>query len=541
MMKPSLKNLPGRLRRQEDGVSMLIAVVVAIAIVGAISLNFLAETSQKQSGASVAYTSLNAFLVADAGVRYVEKCLRNHDANCPIASSTDWKTDFITTPGTKVTKNFPGNTGEEFFTVEFSQHSINDADNIRVTSTGTFRGAERVISSTVSRSSTCVLGEQAISYCTSVNILNSASSDDPSGPQTTCPVTAVTSIFPSGFPGDPSGCTDYPVYSNGSPSFASPYQYCSFTLGGTNSDSIGAVSYLTAAAAASDTSITVSDASDFVVGMKVRLTQGAQLGASGASGTTVNLATASPALGSSPLLKVVNSAPGLSPSDDAEEELIASGGGTTTLTLSDSLIDTYDSSDMADFTDASTGALKEERTISSINVNTITFTSPLSNAYPIGSNAESVITMYVANDFNMSNTSSLIVRGNLTINIGGRMELKNSSEILIYGSLDTLIETDFLLSNSARINDVMSFAGDLLVQAVDDVSITNSTTFKGAILANDTVIIKNNADVTGSISGDSVTLSNNATLTYDDGAGSDSEGIGSCTPTSFNPPDQSGG
>ncbi|QPJ65169.1 MAG: hypothetical protein G3M78_07115 [Candidatus Nitrohelix vancouverensis] len=541
MMKPSLKNLPGRLRRQEDGVSMLIAVVVAIAIIGAISLNFLAETSQKQSGASVAYTSLNAFLVADAGVRYVEKCLRDHDANCPIASSTDWKTDFITTPGTKISKNFPSNTGEEFFTVEFSQHSINDADNIRVTSTGTFRGAERVISSTVSRSSTCVLGEQAISYCTGVNILNSASSSDPNGPESVCPVTSVTSIFPSGFPGDPSGCTDYPVYSNGSPSFASPYQYCSFTLDGTNSDEIGAQSYFTAQATAGTSTISVSDASDFVVGMKVRLTPGAQIGSSGASGTSVDLDTNSPALGSSPLVKIVNSVTGSSPYDDAEEETVDSGGGTSTLTLSDSLIDTYGTSAAADFTDSSTGVTSEEKTISSISVNDITFTTPLGNAYETGSNAESMITMYVANDFKMSNTSSLDVKGILTINIGGEMELKNSSEILVYGALDVLVETDFLLSNSARINDVMSFAGDLLVQAVDDVSIKNSTTFKGAILANDTVIIKNNADVTGSISGDSVTLSNNATLTYDDGAGSDSEGIGNCAPTTFNPPDQSGG
>lgn len=540
-----LKQLKNRVWQGQEGASMLMGVVLAIVTLAAIVFNFLAETEQKQSGASVAYTSENAFLLADAGVRYVEKCLKDHDAGCPIASSVDWQSDFATT-GSEVSfsKNFPDSTSSGKFSIEFIQNAINDTNNIRILSTGTYKGAIRTLGSTVSRFSTCVLAQQAISYCSSSSIRNSASTTDPNSPVQSCPAVEVELLYPADFPDDPTGCpnTEYPHYTNGSPAMAAPYQYCNWKLNGTNSDSIGAFSYVASGGAASGQAVMkVNSVSDFVAGMKVRITKGSTFTSTASAGATTVTIADTTGFAANQLVKLIDLSTLGSVLPSIEEIKITSVDSATQLTLASALGNAYSSGDVVDLTDSSTSAVKEELTISSINSGTkeLTFTSNLSNSYLEGSSVESVITLWVGKNFRMQDSSSLNVQGIVRINVGNNAVLENVSEVSVFGSMDLHTDNNFTLKNSAKLNEIMGFAGDVLVQVGDDAKFLNSSTFVGGVIANDKVTVKNNADLTGSASGDTVTLSNNATLVYDPTAGSDSESIDDCVPATFNPPSQS--
>jgi hypothetical protein len=542
--------LKNRLWQGQEGASMLMAVVLAIVTMAAIVFNFLAESEQKQSGASVTYTSTNAFLLADAGVRYVEKCLKNPPLTpdlCPTgASSVDWKNDFITTPATTFTKNFPTSNSSGTFSIEFIQNAINDTNNIRIRSTGTYRGAIRTIGSTVSRFTTCVLGQQSISYCTSSSIKNSASTTDPNSPVQSCPAVVVDLLYPSEFPDDPAPTScpnaEYPDYSNGSPSMAPPYQYCDWELDGTTAVSVGAFNYIASGGAASGQPVVkVNDASGFVAGMKVRLTRGALLPSGASAGSTTVTLNSTSGFAANQLVKIVKLSTLGSVLPTIEEIKIQSVDSATQLTLATALGSSYNANDVADLTDLSTSATNEEHTILSVNggTNELTLTSNLSSTYPEGSSVESVIEMWVAKDFRMSNSSSLTVKGGLKINVGNNVTLENTSELLAFGSVALHTDNNFILKNAAKMNEVMSFAGDLLVQVGNDALFANSSSFAGGVIANDTILVENNAELTGSLSGDTVSLVNNATLLFDPNAGIDSDGIEDCVPTTFNPPSQS--
>ncbi|PIR00507.1 MAG: hypothetical protein COV66_06270 [Nitrospinae bacterium CG11_big_fil_rev_8_21_14_0_20_45_15] len=539
--------LKNRLWQGQEGASMLMAVVLAIVTMAAIVFNFLAESEQKQSGASVTYTSTNAFLLADAGVRYVEKCLKNPPVTpdaCPTgASSIDWKNDFITTPATTFTKNFPTSDSSGTFSIEFIQNAINDTNNIRIRSTGTYKGAIRTIGSTVSRFTTCVLGQQAISYCTASNIKNSASTTDPNSPVQSCPAVTVDLFYPSEYPDDPTSCPnpEYLDYTNGSPTLAPPYQYCDWNLDGTTAVSVGAFNYIASGGAASGQAVVkVNSTSGFVAGMKVRLTRGALLpGGASAGATTVTLNSTS-GFAANQLVKFVNLSTLGSVLPTIEEIKIQSVDSATQLTLASALGSSYNANDVADLTDISTSATNEEHTISSVNggTNELTLSGNLSSTYPEGSSVESVIEMWVANDFSMRNKSSLTVKGALKINVGNDVILENTSEMLVFGSVALHMDNNFLLKNAAKMNEVMSFAGDLLIQVGNDALFANSSSFAGGVIANHDIVVENNAELTGSLSGDTVNLVNNATLIFDPSSGADSEGIDDCVPATFNPPSQ---
>ncbi|MGK0179866.1 MAG: Tfp pilus assembly protein PilX, partial [Nitrospinales bacterium] len=74
------------------GVAALMGVILGIVIMAAIAFNFLAESRQKQAGAILTYTSTNAFMIAEAGLRYAEKCLTSTEATCPsgVNEQSDW-------------------------------------------------------------------------------------------------------------------------------------------------------------------------------------------------------------------------------------------------------------------------------------------------------------------------------------------------------------------------------------------------------------------------------------------------------------------
>jgi len=138
----------------ESGAAALMGVIMGLVIIGTIAFNFLAESRLKQSGAILTYTSTNAFMIAEAGIRYTQKCLTETHATCSTdfpdsQTSTDWLTDI------SAADNFNNDFGDGNFAISFPGHASNDANNILVVSTGTYKGAQRSIQRFIPRFGQC--------------------------------------------------------------------------------------------------------------------------------------------------------------------------------------------------------------------------------------------------------------------------------------------------------------------------------------------------------------------------------------------------
>ena len=186
--------------KNERGVAALMGVVFGIIIVGTIAFNFLIESRQKQTGSALTYTSTNAFLIAEAGMRYAQKCLIATDATCttPFPNSqnnADWT---VTVPGTINATNF----GDGSFTVTFPTNAGNDPDNIFAVSTGTYKGAQRTIRRFISRA--CSLGQNASTSCLGTISTNNSVISPPTSTATTCPAGGPVGAFSN--PPRPSAC-----------------------------------------------------------------------------------------------------------------------------------------------------------------------------------------------------------------------------------------------------------------------------------------------------------------------------------------------
>jgi hypothetical protein len=182
----------------EHGVAALMSIILAIIILGSIAFNYVAETRQKQSGSILTYTSTNAMMIAEAGLRYTQKCLQVEDATfgCPAALQgiTDWTT---ITNGDNFNKDF-GGAGN--FAINFATPTVgtNDSDNIFIISTGTFKGGQRSLSRFISRA--CILGESAVTSCLGTTTKNNSFIDPP------LPNPPVTGVCPP----EPPGMVDFP-------------------------------------------------------------------------------------------------------------------------------------------------------------------------------------------------------------------------------------------------------------------------------------------------------------------------------------------
>lgn len=208
----------------ERGIAALTVVLLGVVLVGIIALSFLARTETKQYGSALTSTGNNAFMTAEAGLRYTEKCLLNNDPNCPVVTAnTDW-----TNLTTGFTKTFGSGNGQ--FAITFAPI---DASTVVVTSVGTFRGSSREVSKTIAQLGACKFTDNVITACQNVNIHPQATVNG-SVETGFCPAPAL--VDPLTFPGNPGGCPniDYPAFVNGVPPLAAPYQYCSWThaLGG---------------------------------------------------------------------------------------------------------------------------------------------------------------------------------------------------------------------------------------------------------------------------------------------------------------------
>ena len=206
MIKQTLVDWIVRPLKNERGVAALMGVVMGILIVGTIAFNFLAESRQKQSGAILTYTSTNAFMIAEAGLRYAEKCLTETEATCPAAlqGQSNWttinNTNNITLPfgGGSFTVSFPGSPGN-------ASGSPNDQDNIRVISVGTYKGGQRSIQRFISRE--CALNINAATSCVGTTTNNNSSIDPTPDPSASgvCPVGGLVDALDP-LPGACSGC-----------------------------------------------------------------------------------------------------------------------------------------------------------------------------------------------------------------------------------------------------------------------------------------------------------------------------------------------
>jgi hypothetical protein len=197
----------------EQGVAALITIIMAIIILGSVAFNFVAETRQKQSGAILTYTSTNSLMIAEAGLRFTQKCLLEVDATwgCPTSLQNvgDWTT--ITS-----TENFNKDFGGDGnFAISFPVHANNDGDNIFVTATGTFRGGQRSFSRFISR--ICVLGENAITSCLGTTTKNNSLIDPP------LPDPPITGECPEDPPGIVGPFPDAPVECDSCPSVSCPH------------------------------------------------------------------------------------------------------------------------------------------------------------------------------------------------------------------------------------------------------------------------------------------------------------------------------
>jgi hypothetical protein len=184
----------------ERGVAALVSIILAIIVLGSVAFNFIAETRQKQSGSILTYTSTNALMIAESGLRYTEKCLLEIDAGCPAAiqNVSDWTT---ITAAANFNKDFGGDGN---FAITFPGHANNDAGNIFVTSTGTFKGGQRSLSRFISRA--CILGENAVSSCSGTSIKNNSTIDPTPNPppDPVCPPDPPGIVGP--FPVPPTDC-----------------------------------------------------------------------------------------------------------------------------------------------------------------------------------------------------------------------------------------------------------------------------------------------------------------------------------------------
>jgi Tfp pilus assembly protein PilX len=139
--------------RNQKGAALLMVVIFGMAILASVAYSFFADTGQKQSGSAVAFSSINAFMVAESGLRYAEKCVEPpaNDTNCPCgANCAVWTTmaDFTTA--------LPAANGRGTFTVAFTNKT---STTMKATATGNFAGAVRKVSKNFS------FNPKVVGYC----------------------------------------------------------------------------------------------------------------------------------------------------------------------------------------------------------------------------------------------------------------------------------------------------------------------------------------------------------------------------------------
>jgi len=479
MIRFSLRKITYPLRN-EKGVAALMGVVFGIIIVGSIAFNFLAESRQKQAGSILTYTSTNAFMIAEAGMRYAEKCLlidsTTGDTECDaIQGKDDWATDIDSD------ENFNDDFGGGNFAINFAGHTDDDEDNIFVVSTGTYKGGQRSIQRFISRQ--CVLSLDGATSCLGT-ITNNNSFIDPE------PDASATGVCPTNPPGivvniddlidtddcfecdgtDP--CPDFDAVDHLTGIVLNTFEFCDMKLDG---------SVIVETAAAGTDTILV--AKDF---------------------TIKDLAS----------LKLAEDA--------------ATGSNTFAVTSAD-IVDvaghSYVLNDKVSL--STTGTLPTGLSISS----TYYVVTPINaNDFKLSlTSSGTAVTIAVDGSGTHSIEKELEVDTKITVH--GKVLLKDAGDIRVKGSLTLKVKGTMNMKNSSRINNSDGNVADMLAQVEGDVVIKNSALFVGALQSDGKITFKNNAELQGSVQAQEVKLKNNATLIFEDnsGAGSNTSGYEECT------------
>ena len=481
----------------ERGVAALVSIILAIIILGSVAFNFIAETRQKQSGSALTYTSTNAFMIAEAGLRYTQKCMVDsapgvENWGCPAAlyENDDWTTG-ITIPGTIVPST---SFGDGNFTVDTISDGDNDENNIKVISTGTFRGATRTLTRIISRICTPVEPpDDGADFCTSYNDKNNASIDPP------LPDPPVASeCDPDGMVNVPDLDSNYDPDCNCSPSFPCPdFDPNNHLLAGNFLDpNVGEASDL-------DT--------DRMVFCNFKLDDNEIVNTSITNDQSI-LVIKDFQIKDNAELRLKNDGP--------VDDVFTVSTGTDRINITGHSYSVDDEVNVSS-KDTLPAGLSTSTTYYVINTTANDFQLSLT-ASP-GSAVDITDTGTDTHRIRAADDTSIIVYDDVT--------LKNNGVIRVRGTLAMLVADNFTMLNSSKLNQNQGTAANVLVMSEDDALIKNNAFFSGWLVSDGKINLKNNAEIQGAISGNEISLKNNATVVYtgNEDAGSNSSGASVAT------------
>ena len=554
--------------KNESGAAALMGIVMGLIIMGTIAFNFLAESRQKQSGAILTYTSTNAFMIAEAGIRFVEKCLTTTDATCAThfpdsQNNADWTTidDTIT--------DIPF--GDGAFTITFATHASNDADNIFVVSTGTYKGAQRSIRRFIPRFGQCPFIDvsQPATSCTNGSGVGTANLNNSSitpplpnpAPQVDCPTDGGGNVdLVPALPALPAECVGCPNaacpnfnagnHLNGS-NFLIPRAnnyFCTMNINNatvvktTVNDGINNDDEILVAKVfrVQDTAtVKLNDDAATIVSSTFTVTPGTDrvnwVGNTLANGDIVVLTTKDtlPAgLSAETPYAVINRTAN-------DFQLSATVGGSA-IDITDSGTDTHTVTEVTGFT-VTTATNR-------VNVAGHSYSTDdriellTSGTFPAGlSGGPSYFVINpTTNDFQLS-LSSGGAAVPITDTGAGVHAIKNNQQVTIITSYgDTVIQElgeirvngililksgdRFVMKNSSKVNNLSGNVANMLALVENDVVIKNSSLFKGAIMSDGQIKIENNGEVNGALFSSDIKLKNNASLSYETSPSGDGPG-----------------
>jgi hypothetical protein len=571
MKKLFLKNRMIHPLNNNRGAAALMGIVMGIIIMGTIAFNFLAESRQKQSGAILTYTSTNAFMIAEAGIRFAERCLLNTEATCSTdfpdsQTSTTWSTNIT------AADNFSNVFGGGNFAVSFPVHASNDDDNILVLSTGTYKGAQRSIQRFIARFAQCPFIDvaQPATSCSNgsgsgTNTNNNSFIDPPlpnPPPQVECPESGgEIDMVPDLDVNDLTACI-------GCPNAACPNFNAGTHLDGSDFLIPRANNYFcnmnvknstvlktTVTDTSGNTDDAISVAQNFIVQdtATVRLNDDAI--AVSSNTFTVNtgndrlLVVGHPFVnGDTVVLTTRDTLPaGLSAETpyavvnrNANNFKVSTSVGGSAIDITDTGTNTHTVTEVNGFT-VSTGTnrinitghpYKDDDSINLMTAGTL----------PAGlsSGASYFVINKTNNDFQVSLTaggSVVAITDNGTglhavkngeqftiMTVYGNTIVKELGEIRVNGVYVLFAGDRLTMKNSAKINNLSGNVANNIALVENNVVIKNSSVFIGAIVSDAQIKIENNGDVTGALFSSDIKLKNNASLSYQTSPSGDSPG-----------------
>lgn len=138
--------------------------------------------------------------------------------------------------------------------------------------------------------------------------------------------------------------------------------------------------------------------------------------------------------------------------------------------------------------------------------------------------------MYIAGSFDMKKSTTLVINGDVTLHVGGDFKMRDTASIQVNGTLTLIIDGKMTLSKQSVINVVGGDPADVLALVSGNVKLDNDSIYIGGIISNGQVELKQNAAMTGAIVANMIKIRNNATLTHDPTAGTNSGSYLMCLP-----------